>query len=136
MAGIGPIGSTPATANGPAGVAKPPPGRAFGEILGEVAGVRARTPEAGPAPPPAAAGPARAAAPGPAHLRRALVSLVEGERRMDGVIRAALSGRDFSPQELIAIQATVLRHSQEIEVVSRLLDRLTGAVKSTLQTQV
>jgi hypothetical protein len=138
MAGpITAVGPARVTSGAPAAVAKPPPERSFGEVLGEAAGPRA--PDPGP---PAAApvGPARAGPAstrdGPPQLRRVLVDLVEGERRMDGVIRAALSGRDFTTQELIAIQATVLRHSQQVEAVSRLLDRLTGAVKTTLQTQV
>ena len=138
MAGvIGPVGPVGPSPGAPTRVGKPLPERGFGEVLGEVAGPP--PPEARPVPGPAAVGPARAgpsAAPGPAELRRALVSLVEGERRTDEVIRAALRGRDFSPQEMVAIQATVLRHMQEVEVLSRLLDRLTGAVKTTLQTQV
>ena len=139
MSGIGPIGASPA-AGAPARAGAPPPERSFGEVLGEVADPRARAPDASLAPPGTAAGPARVAPPaardGPAQLRRVLVSLAEGERKLDGVIRSALAGRDYSPQELIALQATVLRHSQEVEVVSRVLDRLTGAVKTTLQTQV
>jgi hypothetical protein len=138
MAGvIGPIGPARSIPSAPTRLGKSLPERGFGEVLGEVAGVRA--PAAGPAQLPTAAGPARAVPPShgsPAEVRRALVNLVEGERKMDHVIRAALSGRDFSTQELIAIQATVLRHTQEVEAVSRLLDRLTGAVKTTLQTQV
>jgi hypothetical protein len=150
MAGaIGPIGPAGLAPAAPPGIPAKAPEQSFGEILGEVAG---RPPAlAGPARPPAGVGPARgpadvAAAPGAVgppvgregamHVRRVLVNLVEGERRMDQVIRSALGGRDFSMQELIAIQATVLKHSQEVEAVSRLLDRLTGAVKTTLQTQV
>jgi len=137
MAGpITAIGPARVTPGAPTGAGRPPPERAFGEVLGEVAG--ARPPDPGPPPGLAPAGPARVAPAhdGPAQLRRVLVDLVEGERRMDGVIRAALSGRDFTMPELIAIQATVLRHSQQVEAVSRLLDRLTGAVKTALQTQV
>jgi hypothetical protein len=145
---IGPVGPARGALGAPAGIQRQLPERSFGEVLGEVAG--RRSPAAGPVPLPAPVGPARGPAAagspaavdpaprgdGPRQLRRLLVDLVDGERRMDRVIRAALGGRDFSPQELIAIQATVLRHTQEVEAVSRLLDRLTGAVKTTLQTQV
>ncbi|MBI5479207.1 MAG: hypothetical protein HY906_10140 [Deltaproteobacteria bacterium] len=150
MAGvIGPIGPARGAPGAPPGIRTRPPERSFGEVLGEVAGRRPA--EAGPAQLPTGVGPARgpadvAASPtavgpargrdGPQQIRRLHGDLVEGERRMDQVIRSALSGRDFSMQELIAIQATVLRHTQEVEAVSRVLDRLTGAVKTTLQTQV
>jgi hypothetical protein len=88
----------------------------------------ARAPAAGPARPRVV----EDAAP----IRRVFVDLVEGERRLDRVVQAAMQGREFTVQELIGIQAMVFRHVQEMEVVSRLVDRLTGAVKTTLQTQV
>jgi hypothetical protein len=147
---IGPLGPAHRAPAASPGVGTQLPERSFGEVLGEVAG---RHPAArGLAPLPSTAGPARDPAlgtgplnapagavrgrGGPATIRRLLVDLVDGERRMDRVIRSTLSGRDFTVQELIAIQATVLRHTQEIEAVSRVLDRLTSAVKTTLQTQV
>jgi len=40
------------------------------------------------------------------------------------------------PAELLALQATVFRYSQAVEVVSRATDKLIGAVKQTLGTQV
>ena len=140
---IGPIGPARSALGAPAGQGARLPARSFGEVLGEVAGRRPA--EAVPPSPASPAGPARgpALAEGPtdghgtsSSVRRLLASLVEGERRMDQVVRSALSGRDFTVPELIAIQATVLRHAQEVEAVSRVLDRLTGAVKTTLQTQV
>jgi hypothetical protein len=150
MAGvIGPIGPAQGAPVAPPGIRTRLPERSFGEVLGEVAGSRPAA--AAPSPLPSQVGPARGPADiagspaavgppgrreGPMQIRRLLVDLVDGERRMDRVIRSALSGRDFSMQELIAIQATVLRHTQEVEAVSRVLDRLTGAVKTTLQTQV
>ena len=146
---IGPIGPAGRAPGALPGTGTRLPERSFGEVLGEVAGRRPA--EAGPAPFPSQVGPARGPADvagspaavgppgsrdGPTQIRRLLVDLVDGERRMDRVIRSALSGRDFTVQELIAIQATVLRHTQEVEAVSRVLDRLTSAVKTTLQTQV
>jgi hypothetical protein len=112
----------------------------FAEVLGERAGPPPAAPppalHTGPARGPAAAAPPAAPPGGPATLRRVLVDLVAGERKLDGVVKAAMSGRDFTVQELIGIQAAVFRHSQEMEVVSRLVDRLTGTIKTTLQTQV
>jgi len=71
---------------------------------------------------------------GPVHglLARAL----DGERRVDALLAAAARGKTFSPSELFALQATVFRYSQAVEVVSRATDKLIGAVKQTMSTQV
>jgi hypothetical protein len=61
---------------------------------------------------------------------------LDGERRVDALLAAAARGKTFSPSELIALQATVFRYSQAVEVVSRATDKLVGAVKQTLGTQV
>ena len=42
----------------------------------------------------------------------------------------------MSPQELLALQVSVIRYSQELEVASKIVEKLTGAVRQTLQTQV
>jgi hypothetical protein len=145
---IGPVRPAGHAPGAPPGIKTQLPQRSFGEVLGEVSGIRPA--EAGMAPTPTQVGPARGPAdvggppavgpPGshesPAQIRRLLVDMVDGERRMDQVIRSALGGRDFSVQEAISLQATVLRHTQEVEALSRVLDRITSAVKTTLQTQV
>jgi len=61
--------------------------------------------------------------------------LERGQRMVDSVIRAARRGRVFSQEELIAIQAGVYRHSQELELAGKLVDKATGAVRQTLQSQ-
>ena len=55
---------------------------------------------------------------------------------MDTLLAAAATGKTFSPAELLAMQATVFRYSQAVEVVSRATDKLIGAVKQTMSTQV
>jgi hypothetical protein len=114
-------------------------GRSFLEVLGEGA---PRAPAAARA--PAAPGSAGTAAltPGPPPsplargLARALQNAAAGESRIDAILAAAARGKTFTPAELIAMQATVFRYSQTIEVFSRAADRLVGAVKQTLGTQV
>jgi hypothetical protein len=51
-------------------------------------------------------------------------------------MRAARAGKTFSPAELLALQTTAFRYSQTVEILSRAADRLVGAVKQTLGTQV
>jgi len=55
---------------------------------------------------------------------------------VDTLLAAAATGKTFSPAELLALQATVFRYSQAVEVVSRATDKLIGAVKQTMSTQV
>ncbi len=68
-------------------------------------------------------------------LREAARSITRGQRAIDSVIRAARNGRVFSQEELIAVQAGVYRYTQELELASKLVDKATGAVRTTLQSQ-
>jgi hypothetical protein len=69
-------------------------------------------------------------------VRALLERTLRGERQVDALLAAAARGKTFSPSELLALQATVFRYSQTVEVVSRATDKLVGAVKQTLGTQV
>ncbi len=52
---------------------------------------------------------------------------------MESVVRQGLSGRAFTPNDLLAMQAQVYRYTQELELVSKLVDRGTNTVKTVLQ---
>jgi len=66
-----------------------------------------------------------------------LVSDLEQQRRdIDRLIGQATRGRSFSPAQLLALQSRVYTYSQEMEVVSRMVDRAVSAVKTTLNTQI
>jgi len=69
-------------------------------------------------------------------IARALEGATAGEARIDAILDAAAKGKTFTAGELLAMQATVFRYSQTIEVLSRATDRLVGAVKQTLGTSV
>ena len=69
-------------------------------------------------------------------MRALLEQTVGTEQRVDTLLAAAARGRTFSPGELLALQATVFRYSQTVEIVSRATDKLVGAVKQTMGTQV
>jgi hypothetical protein len=74
--------------------------------------------------------------PSPSPLRAMLERAVGGEKQIDALLDAAARGKTFKPGELLAMQASVARYSQTVEVVSRVADRLVGAVKQTMGTQV
>jgi hypothetical protein len=60
----------------------------------------------------------------------------KSETRIDSLIKAAQGGKAFNASELMALQVEVFRYSQTVEVISRTTDKLVGAVKQTLGTQV
>lgn len=68
-------------------------------------------------------------------LRDAAHSLAAGEASIDGIVARLGRGRTLSPEELIALQHTVYRHAQEVEMAAKLVDKLTTAVKTTLTSQ-
>lgn len=93
----------------------------------------AETPTKTPAAlPPATAKPVEATSPAKKLVQNAL----DADRQVDAMLRAAASGKTFSPSELLALQAQVFRYSQTVEVISRGADKLVGGVKQTLSTQV
>lgn len=57
-----------------------------------------------------------------------------GERYMDSIVRQGLSGRAFTNEELLTVQARIYRYTQEVELVSKIVDKTTGAVKTVLQS--
>ena len=81
-------------------------------------------------------GQARPSDPRRPDLRSMVERTMQAETRVDALIAAAATGRTFSAGELIALQATVFRYSQTVEVISRAADRLLGSIKQTLGTQV
>jgi len=58
------------------------------------------------------------------------------QARMDHILALAASGRTFSPAELLSLQAGVAEASQTVDLAGKVLDRVSGGVKTLLQTQV
>lgn len=83
------------------------------------------------------AAPAQAPRASVARTVERLVSDLEQQRRdIDRVIRQASRGRAFSPSELLVLQAKVYTFNQQMEAVSRMVDKAVSTVKTTLNTQV
>ena len=49
--------------------------------------------------------------------------------------RAMRGGGQLSASELLALQAGIYRYSEAVELATKLVDRATGAVRTTLQSQ-
>lgn len=65
-----------------------------------------------------------------------LDQIVDGQNKLDDIIKLSLSGKKFDYQELLAIQASVHKFSQELELTSKVVEKATSGVKQTMQTQV
>ncbi len=69
-------------------------------------------------------------------MRRAFAELETQRESIDTMIDQAMGGRSFSPKELLAMQARVYVYSEEMEVISRVVDRVTSTAKTILNTQL
>lgn len=69
-------------------------------------------------------------------MRNMVKDLVEGQNKMEKIMDLALSGRQFSPQEMLIMQAGVMRYSQEVELTGKVVDKATQGIKQTMNTQV
>jgi hypothetical protein len=121
-----PSQTVPAAGRGPSseGVS---PGRPHGappfrEVLGQDQG--ARGPDAG-----------GVVGDGLALLRGAARSMGRGDALLERAVRAARGGHVFRHEELLALQAGVYRHTQELELTSKLVDKGTSAVRQVLSSQ-
>ena len=112
----------------------PAPGRSVARVRFEP---RLRE-QPGPAPPRSEVQPRPVA---PAHRARVdpgtwLARVAAAQARMDRILALAASGRTFSPAELLSLQAGVAEASQTVDLAGKVLDRVSGGVRTLLQTQV
>jgi hypothetical protein len=109
-------------------------GGSFADHVIRARHVEPSTAPASPRTAPSAAAPTHAA---PTLLgdvsRQLLTRVARGERYIEGVVRQGLAGRAYTPADLLAMQAQVYRYTQELELVSKLVERGTSTVKTILQ---
>ncbi|MDH5490474.1 MAG: hypothetical protein OEY14_00725 [Myxococcales bacterium] len=90
-----------------------------------------RAPEAEPTSPEPPSGPS----PARALIEDAASSIGRGQAQIERALRRARRGQGMAPEELLALQAGVYRYSQELELASKVVDKVTGAIRQTLQSQ-
>jgi hypothetical protein len=73
---------------------------------------------------------------GPVTMREMANDTLKAESKIDAMIDAARRGKNFSASELIGLQAEVFRYQQTVEVISKTTEKVVGAVKQVLGTQV
>ncbi len=84
----------------------------------------------------AASGPVPAAPPRPATGAAALAAVERAQARLDAVLQAARSGRTFTAQELLGLQAETYRTVQTVDLAAKLVEQGAQSVKHALNTQV
>ena len=83
-----------------------------------------------------AAGASNNSRPANSGLHRIMEDVMSGQNKLEEIINLAISGRNFSQSELLALQAGVYRFTQELELTSKVIEKGTSSVKQTLNTQV
>lgn len=71
-----------------------------------------------------------------AGFKKLVNGLVEDQNKLDEIIKAATSGKKYNQQQLLAIQASVYKFSQELDLTSKVVEKATSGVKQTMSTQV
>lgn len=68
----------------------------------------------------------------PESLQEFLKSVEREGTVLDQTIKDAIKGKEFSLQELIAIQVGVYRYNQEIDLISKLIEKTTSGIKQII----
>lgn len=87
-------------------------------------------------PPALAAGQTNNSQPAMTGIHRMMEDVMSGQNKLEEIINLAISGRNFSQPELLALQAGVYRFTQELELTSKVIEKGTSSIKQTLNTQV
>jgi hypothetical protein len=69
-------------------------------------------------------------------LEQVVNRLKAGQSRLNDLIKSATSGKTFSPQELLGLQAEVSQISTEIQLCSKVVEQGVSSLKSVFQMQV
>ena len=69
-------------------------------------------------------------------LSKMVGDMEKGQSVMDKLVKAGVSGKEFSNAELISLQAGMYKYTQELELTSKVVEKATSGLKDTLKTQV
>ncbi|XXF76039.1 ATP-dependent helicase HrpB [Myxococcaceae bacterium GXIMD 01537] len=63
-------------------------------------------------------------------------SLEKGHANLEKLMSQAASGKQFSNAELLGLQASMYKYTQELDLTSKVVEKATSGLKDTLKTQV
>jgi hypothetical protein len=69
-------------------------------------------------------------------VQKVVEDLERGQGALDKLINGSLQGRRFSQTDLLALQASMYKYSQELDLTSKVVEKATNGLKDTLKTQV
>ncbi len=69
-------------------------------------------------------------------IRNIFQNLDAGHKKIESILRVSLSGVKLSQQELLTLQMRVYKFTQEVELISKLVEKGTSGVKQVVNTQV
>lgn len=69
-------------------------------------------------------------------LEKAVNHLKSGQTKLNDLIKECMSGKTFSPQEMLGLQAQISDITTEIQMYTKIVEQGCSAVKSTMQMQV
>lgn len=69
-------------------------------------------------------------------VSRFVQDLEQGQHMLDRIIQRASSSAPFTHAELLSLQASMYRYTQELDLVSRVVEKGTSGLKDVLKTQV
>jgi exonuclease VII small subunit len=69
-------------------------------------------------------------------LEKAVNHLKTGQNRLNDIIKECTSGKTYSPQELLGLQAEISDLTTEISMYSKIVEQGVSSIKSTMQMQV
>ena len=63
-------------------------------------------------------------------------SMERNQQSIDKLINGGMSGKQFTNQEMLSLQAGMYKYSQELDLTSKVVEKATSGLKDTLKTQV
>ncbi|MDY7225539.1 ATP-dependent helicase HrpB [Hyalangium rubrum] len=65
-----------------------------------------------------------------------LDSLEKGQGNLEKLMKAGASGKQFSNAELLSLQASMYKYTQELDLTSKVVEKATSGLKDVVKTQV
>ena len=59
-----------------------------------------------------------------------------GHQRLENLIQASASGKQFSNAELLSLQASMYKYTLELDLTSKVVEKATSGIKDIVKTQV
>ena len=63
-------------------------------------------------------------------------SLEKGQLNLEKLISSGMGGKNFSNSELLSLQASMYKYTQELDLTSKVVEKATSGLKDVVKTQV